>query len=189
MEVEFMISVQITTKDMPVSAALEAHIRKKIQKLSQYYSRITSCRVVVDLPQKHKHQGKLYNVRIDVTVPGKEFVVTKKQNEDVYVALRDAFHALNRQIEEHARKRQGHVKAHHNTMHGHVARLIAEEGYGFINGTDGHEYYFSVTNVGYPDFKQLCIGDAVEYIAQPMSDGRQAHRVLRERHNNHIVAA
>lgn len=184
-----MIAVQITTRDIPVSTALDSHIRRKIEKLSQYYDRITSCRVIIDFCQKHKHQGKLYNVRLDVTVPGKEFVVTKKQNEDVYIALRDAFLALNRQIEEHARKRHGRVKAHNGTMHGHVARLVAEEGYGFIDGIDGHEYYFSMTNVGYPDFKQLCIGDAVEYIAQPMSDGRQAHRVLRERHNNHVVTA
>ena len=40
-------------------------------------------RVVIELAQKHKHQGKLYNVRIDVRVPGKELVATHKLNQEI----------------------------------------------------------------------------------------------------------
>ena len=179
-----MLPVQITIKNNLSSPALESHIRKRVEKLTRFYDRISSCRVVVEIPQNHKQNGKLFNVRIDVTVPGKELVVTKKCDEDVYIAIRDAFNAIQRQLEEHSRKRHGRVKTHNDVLHGYVARMIHEEGYGFIEGLDGTEYYFSVTNVSYPSFKQLCIGDAVEYIAVPNGEGQQANRIIRERHNH-----
>ncbi len=183
-----MLAAQVTIRDILSTSTLDSHIRKHIEKLNRFYDRISSCRVVVELSQKHKHQGKLYNARIDITVPGKELVVTRKMSQDIYVALRDAFKAIERQLEEHSKKRHGRVKSHNDSLHGHVARLISREGYGFIEGTDGNEYYFSMTNVSYPQFSQLNIGDAVEYFAESESEGRQAHHVIRERHNNHEIA-
>lgn len=182
-----LLPVQITSKDLVLTPALEANIRKKVEKLSRFYNRVNSCRVVIELPKKHQHQGKLYNVRLDVTVPGKEFVANHKQEKDVYIAIREAFNAILRQLEEHARKRHGRVKTHSDVMRGHITRVIPQEGYGFINGMDGNEYYFSMTNIGGLDFATFLVGDAVEFIAETVNDGRQAHRVTRER-NNRIAA-
>lgn len=179
-----MLPVQITIRDIPGSPALESHIRSKSSKLKQYDDRLISCKIVVEFEQKHKHRGKLYNVRIDITVPRKEMVVTKKSDEDVYVAIRDAFAAIIRQLENHSHKRHGRVKTHSDVMHGRVARIREEEGYGFIEGVDGNEYYFSMTNVKHPGFERLMIGDEVEYIPQPVSEGWQACHVIRER-NHH----
>lgn len=183
-----MLPVQVTIRDIPASQALDTHIRKHVEKLTRFCDRIQRCRVVVECPQKHKHQGKLYSVCIDVTVPGKELVINRKRNEDVYIALRDAFKAAERQLDAHSRKRHGHVKTHDELLHGHISRMNLHEGYGFIDGTDGNEYYFSVTNVSYPTFAQLLIGDAVEYMMQPQGDGHQAHHVVRERHNHKEAA-
>lgn len=173
-----MQPIQITIRDMPNSQALESHIRKKAEKLSKFYDRINSCRIVLRVPQKHKHQGKIFAVHIDLTVPGKEIVVSRQWDQDVYVAIRDAFHALIRQLENYARKRRGHVKTHETAMVGYV-RQIMRDGYGFIQGMDGNEYYFSPTNVSYPNFESLELGDAVQFISDIVSDGLQAHRVTR----------
>src|SRR3990167_9740037 len=97
-----MLPIQITVRDVSASSTLDAHIRKYAQKLNQFYDRITSCRVVVELLKKHKNQGKLYSVHLDLTVPGKELVVTHKRNQDIYIAIRDAFKAIERQLEEHS---------------------------------------------------------------------------------------
>ena len=183
-----MLPIQITSHDMPISATLEDQIHKRVKKLNQFYKRISSCRVVIDLPQKHKHQGKLFNVRIDITVPGKELVVTRKQDQDIYVAIRDAFNAISRQLEEHAHKRHGQIKTHQNVLYGRVIRKVPQEGYGFIEGDDGNEYYFSLTNVSHPTFGKLAIGDDVAYIAEPLNDGWQAHHVLRARQHNEKVS-
>ena len=179
-----MLPVQITVRDIPISPALETTIRKHADKLKQYNNRITSCRVVIEIPQKHKHQGKLFNVRIDLTIPRKELVATHKYDQDVYIAIRDAFDAIIRQLEEYSRKRHGRVKSHNPIMHGHVIRLFSEEGYGFIKGVDGNEYYFSFTNVHHPRRGELTLGDAVEYIAEQQDEGLQAYHIVQRK--NHV---
>ena len=106
------LPLQITIRDIDQSEALETHIRDKAKKLDEFFDRIMSCRVVVEVPHKHHHQGKHFNVRIDIGVPGSEIVVNRDHAEDVYVALRDAFDAARRQLEDYARKLHGNVKAH-----------------------------------------------------------------------------
>ena len=106
------IPPQITIRDMEHSDALETHIRDKVNKLDEFFDRIMSCRVVVEMPHKHHHQGKQFNVRLDIGVPGSELVVNRDHAEDVYIALRDAFDAAKRQLEDYARKMRGDVKTH-----------------------------------------------------------------------------
>jgi ribosomal subunit interface protein len=102
--------IQITVRDMDHSPALDQHILDKAAKLEQYFSPITSCRVVAEAPHKHHHQGKLYTVRLDITVPGREIVVNHEHDQDVYVALRDAFAAAKRQLEDYAQIRRGETR-------------------------------------------------------------------------------
>ena len=106
------IPMQITIRDVEHSEALETHIREKVNKLDEFFKNIMSCRVVVEMPHKHHHQGKQFNVRIDIGVPGNEIVVNRDHSEDVYIALRDAFDAAKRQLEDYARKVRGDVKKH-----------------------------------------------------------------------------
>ena len=96
--------LQITFRDMPHSDALDTHIRDKAQRLDQFFSGLIGCRVVVEQSGKHHQQGNPFNVRIDLTVPGSEIVVDRQENGDVYVALRDAFDAAKRQLEDYTRQ-------------------------------------------------------------------------------------
>lgn len=112
------IPMEITFRHMDPSPAVEARIREKAEKLDRFSAQIMACRVVVEAPHEHKHQGKLFHVRIDLTVPGGELVVSRGHNhqshahEDVYVALRDAFDAAKRRLEDYTRQQRGDVKAH-----------------------------------------------------------------------------
>lgn len=107
--------LQTTFRGIPQSAELDAHIREKAEKLTSFYERIMSCHVTVEVPHKHHHQGKEFNVRIDISVPGNEIVVNHDHSEDPYVALRDAFDAAKRQLEDYARKQRGDIKKHENS--------------------------------------------------------------------------
>lgn len=176
-----MQAVNIVMRDMPHSDALEEHIRKKAEKLTQHYRRINSCHVAIDIPQKHKRNGKLFQIRIDLTVPGSEIVVNHKLNEDVYVAIRDAFAAVIRKLDSYVCKRRGDVKCHDSANYGYVSKLFPQENYGFIQGIDGNEFYFSMTNVTHPSFEQLEIGDMVQFLGITSGEGFQAHRVTKER--------
>jgi ribosomal subunit interface protein len=176
------VPLQITTRGIAHSEALEAHIREKVAKLEEFHSRITSCRVTVEEQALHHKQGKQFSVHIDLRVPGREVVVRRDHHEDVYVALRDAFDSAKRQLEETVRLRRGDVKAHEPTQHGEVVRLFPEEGHGFIRTADGRELYFSRDNVVHPAFDALEIGAAVQFIEEVGGEGAQAKRVSLGKH-------
>jgi ribosomal subunit interface protein len=106
------IPLQITIRGIEHSDALETHIRNKADKLDEFFDHIMSCRVVVEVPHKHHHQGKQFNVRLDIGVPGSEIVVNHDHSEDVYVALREAFDAAKRRIEDYVRRMRGDIKTH-----------------------------------------------------------------------------
>ena len=171
------ITPQITLKNVPHSEAVEAKIRDKMSKLDQFSDRVMSCRVVVEESQRKQHQGKLFSVRIDITVPGKELVVNRVENEDCYVAVRDAFDAAKRQLEEHSRMRRGSVKNHEEPPRGTVAKIFPFDGYGFIMTNDGREIYFHRNSVIEPTFERLEEGVPVSFLEEQGKEGPQAIRV------------
>jgi ribosomal subunit interface protein len=116
--------LQITVRDMEHSDALDQNIRERVARLGSIYPKLMGCRVVTELQDRHKHQGKHFAVRVDLTVPGKEIVVNQQHDEDVYVAVRDAFDAAKRQLEDYARIQRGQVKSHRTA----AAPAAEEEG-------------------------------------------------------------
>ena len=117
------LPIQVTFRNLQHSDAIEAKVRERAEKLDQYYPSIMSCRVVVEAPHKHHHRGNLYHVRVDVTVPDGELVSKRETDEhheytDIYVAIRDAFDSVRRQLEDYARRRRAQVKTHEAPPHG-----------------------------------------------------------------------
>lgn len=107
------IPLHIKFLNIPASEAVEADIRRRAEKLAHFCDRISRCDVAVETNGKHKQQGHLYEIRIDLTMPGAEIVLNRTHpNEDVYVAVRDAFDAATRKLQEHLRVERGEVKLH-----------------------------------------------------------------------------
>lgn len=101
--------IQVTFHNLAASGAVESAIRRRAEKLSTYFDRIISCRVVVEVPHWRHHQGNVFAVRIDIAVPGDHLSISREPargaaHEDVYVAIRDAFDTARRQLQDHARK-------------------------------------------------------------------------------------
>ena len=101
------VPLQISLHGIAHSDALCRTIREKAERLERYYDRITSCRVALELAGRHSRKGKQFRARIDLKVPGGEIAVTHGHDEDLQVALRDAFDAARRRLEDHARVRRG----------------------------------------------------------------------------------
>jgi len=106
------IPLQISLHGIAHSEALYTAIREKAAKLERYYTHIMSCRVVLELTARHKREGKQYTARIDLKVPGGEIAVTHEHDQDLQIALRDAFDAARRRLEDYARVQRGDVKSH-----------------------------------------------------------------------------
>ncbi|MGZ8241534.1 MAG: HPF/RaiA family ribosome-associated protein [Methylobacter sp.] len=173
------IPLQITFRGIPHSDAVEAKIREKASKLDRFHTHIIGCRVAVEAEHQRHHQGNPYHIRIDITTPRKELVISREHHdnkayEDIYVAIRDAFNAATRQLEDYARIQQGKVKTHDLQNTGTVTRLLPEKNHGFIEATDGHEVYFHRNSVTGSGFDTLQVGDEVRYIEENDDLGPQA---------------
>jgi len=138
--------LDIRFRQMDSSPAIEARIREKAATLERFSDRITGCRVIVEKEHRHRHKGNLFRVRIEIDAPGKELAVTHTgpkdhAHEDVYVAIRDAFNAAVRRLEDHVRERGGKVKAHEGPLHGTVRMVDHEGGFGFVETPQGEVYF------------------------------------------------
>lgn len=185
------LPLQITFRHMEASEAIEANIREKATKLDQYCDHIMSCRAVVEPAHRHHQQGNLFEVRLDITVPGDEIVVTRAPaahhaHEDAYVAIRDAFDAARRQLEDYVRRRQKHVKTHEVPAHGTISELHPEADYGKIASSDGRDIYFHRNSVLNADFDKLELGTEVRFDEEPGEQGPKATTV-RTIGKHHIV--
>ena len=108
-----MEPLQIHFLDMPGSEAVESKIRERADHLSRYSADIVKCEVWVASPHGHHHKGDVYGVRIRLTVPGEEIDIDlQPEEDDVYIAIREAFDAARRKLEDYERRRRGTVKAH-----------------------------------------------------------------------------
>lgn len=179
------LPLQITFRNLDASPTVEEKVRERAEELERFYGRIMSCRVVIEAPTRRQHKGRLYHIRVDLKVPGKEIVVKRDPpehhaHEDIYVAVRDCFDAVRRQLEDHARHRRGATKVHETPSHGRIARLFAERDYGFITAADGEEVYFHRNAVVDNRFDKLTVGDEVRFVVHPGEGegGPQASTVI-----------
>jgi ribosomal subunit interface protein len=185
------IPLQVTFRNMSPSPAMEAAVREKAEKLEQFCDSIMSCRVVVEAHHKHHHQGNLFHVRVDMTVPDEELVVSREPDlhhahEDAYVAIRDAFDAARRRLQDYMRRRRGHVKRHEAPAHGRILEIFPELDYGRIEASDGREIYFHRNSVLDADFEALAPGTEVRFDEEEGDQGPQASTV-RVVGKHHIV--
>jgi cold shock CspA family protein/ribosome-associated translation inhibitor RaiA len=175
---------------MEHSEAIEALVREKAARLDTFAHHIMSCRVVVEPAGKHHLHGNLYEVHIDLTLPGEEIAVTREPSEhteyrDIHVALRDAFDSARRQLEDYVRRRRGAVKTLETAPHARVSKLLPQEDYGFIETPDGREIYFHRHSVLHEGFDDLQIGTEVTFVEEEGKKGPQASTVKRVGRHGH----
>lgn len=176
------IEPQLSFRGLERSPAIEAKVGERVARLDRYYARIMSCRVMIEAPHRHHHQGKIYHVRVEVTVPGRELVTSRdpaerQAHDDVYVAIRDAFDAMDRQLEDYARQQRGDVKTHVPPAHGRIVEILPGEGSGLIMSSDGRSIGFHRNAVVGARFEVLRLGDEVRFVEQPGEDGPRASTV------------
>ena len=180
------IPLRITFRELPPSAAVEQRVRDCAAALERLHPKITGCHVVVEA-QHHRHrQGQIYHVTVHLVVPEGEIVVTRDPaehhaHEDVYVAVRDAFDAAARRLQDHLRRLRGSVKQHEPTAYGRVERIFPENDYGFIlSAADGQEVYFHRNSVLDGKFDLLQPGAEVRFALHEAEgeQGAQASTVI-----------
>ncbi|MDJ0734780.1 MAG: HPF/RaiA family ribosome-associated protein [Nostocaceae cyanobacterium] len=179
----FMIlPLQITFRNMSPSEAVEAKIRQYAEKLERFYNHIISCRVIVEAPHQHHRHGNLYHISIDLTVPNGELVINRQSSkrqshQNIYVAIRDAFDAAKRVLQDYGRRQRQEIKTHDVPPAGHIITLFPDEDYGFILTPSGDEIYFHRNSLFNGDFDQLEVGNEVRFAVEEGNKGLQASTV------------
>jgi cold shock CspA family protein len=186
------IQPQITFRNLDRSDTVVALIERRAAELERFYNRIVACKVVVETSHHRHRHGRLFHVTVHVMVPGGEIVVKRDPaehhaHEEISVAVRDAFDAARRRLEDYVRRMSGHVKEH-ETPHevGHITRLFPEEGYGFVAGRSGDEVYLHRNAVVGNGFAKLHVGDEVRYVVHDGEGekGPQASTVIPTNRNH-----
>lgn len=185
------LPLEITFHNMHHDANIESAIRTHAKWLDNYYDGIMSCRVVVDRPHLHHKEGNLYQIRIDLKVPGGELVVNREPAQhvdykDLDIMIRDAFDEARRQLEDHVRRQRGAVKLHESLPHARVARVFPDSGYGFLETPDGREVYFHRNSVVKASFDDLKVGSEVRFAEELGEQGPQASTVTPVGRHSHL---
>ena len=180
--------VEITYHRCEPSESIRGEIEKQARRLEQFSPRITSCRVVVNGPETRHRSGGRFQVDIRIAMPQHNDVIVGKthgdapEQEHVLVAIRDAFDAAVRQIEDVQRNLRGQVKAHASESRGRVAKFVTGGDYGFIETPEGREVYFHRNAVAEGAFDRLSVGAEVCFVEEAGEKGPQASvvRLLRK---------
>lgn len=185
--------IQVLFQKLKPSKAVEAYIETRINKLNNLCSRILDCHVLIEIINQHHHQGKLFHVSIELKVPGRKLVVSRNASEnhaheDAFVAVRDAFNALQRKLQTYLCKQRGKIKHHEIPLHGHISQILPEAHHGFIESSDGRNLAFTYNSVVDSSFDKLSVGDSVRYVEAANETGNPSASTVKRIGKHHLVA-
>ncbi len=175
------LPLQIIFRDVVPLPSIEPEIRRRADKLDHWVPDVMSCHVAVEAEGNRHHTGHAYRVTLRVRVPGEEIAVsTHHVDENIHRAIHGAFDAVDRRLEDHARRQRHQTKAHHDLLIGRITAL-SDDGVGVIVGVivgeSGETYHFDRSHVENPGFDQLAVGQTVSFLEGVTRAGREARRI------------
>lgn len=178
-------NLEIAFHNMDSSDALHGYITERAEKLERMYDRLVGIRVAVEKQHRQHRTGNVFDVHIELMVPGQDIVVSRKPakaaekyaNPDARTSVRDAFEAAERQLIEYKQKQRGDVKPHDPEQPGMITQVNGD--HGFLRTNTGTTLYFhanSCINVTLDDLRE---GDPVKYVETTGDTGPTASKVWR----------
>ena len=148
---------------------MDVHICEQADKLVQFYTGINSSRVTLAKLHKHHSRSKHFQVRVDIQTRGHELVAGRETDQsqaytDVYVAVRDVFKAMRRQLEDLVRHQKGHVKHHGQRPHDHITEISPDRRFGRIESADGRWLFFHRNSLIGEGMDKLQVGTPVCFV-------------------------
>ncbi len=172
--------VEINWNNMDPIPHISKRINDRVQRLEQFFGRITRCRVAVKAPHQRRRQGNQYEIRVVVTTPGGDLSINRRPGDDhahfdLKVSIRDAFDAMERQLRRWKDEHSGRPEEAAAALQGRIGEIDHNAGFGQIDTTDGRSIYFHSNSVVTGDFDKLSVGDAVELVVAPRDDAEGLH--------------
>jgi hypothetical protein len=110
------MQIKVSFRRMSGSPELEALVHAWAARLQAVYARVHRCEVVIEAPHRRRRHGDPCSVRVSLGVPGGRLDIRHEPvsgaDTDIPLAVRDAFRAARRRLEDHVRRALRHeVKA------------------------------------------------------------------------------
>ncbi len=106
------LPVSVVFRNMEASPAVQASALKYAAKLGRKFDRIVNCRVTIEAPHHARRVIKMFRVAVDLKVPGRD-IASKfggddpSAHADIATAMREAFAAATRQMQDHVLRMKG----------------------------------------------------------------------------------
>jgi ribosome-associated translation inhibitor RaiA len=125
--------LQVTFRNMAVSSVLEEEVLARSRWLETFCPEIIGCRVLFEVPHRHRAAGRPVHIRIELSVPGDDIIVRHRPtkplvlrdlapeirtdappspHKDIIAAIHDAFDVARRRLEDQLRRRRARKTAH-----------------------------------------------------------------------------
>jgi len=174
------IPLEIAYRNVTPSRAAERHVLKGLEALEPLVPDAISCEVMVEQRNPRHRLGNLYQVRVDLSLPGERIIVSRtppahRENETLVTAVNEAFRQLRRRVVDALEISRGEVKSHPEGPRGRITDLYPD--YGFIRGTDGTIVYFHRNAVLGDAWEDLTRGMPVRFTVSAGEEGPQASSV------------
>lgn len=180
-------NLEIAFHNMEPRADLEILIRERAEKLERLYDRMTGMRVAVEHQHRQHRTGNVFDVHIELMVPGNDIVVSRAPRKakeryaspDAGTSIRDAFEVAERQLKAFKAKLRDDVKTHAPEEPGRVAQVSPAEDHGFILTPSGSMLYFHRNSCLNVALDELSAGEPVRFVETVGDTGPIATKVWR----------
>jgi ribosome-associated translation inhibitor RaiA len=170
--------LQITYHGLDPSSSFDQLIRERADRLEAMHDRITSCRVVVEVPHRAPGTGKVsIGVKVEVMVPGRPMIVgsdemqKKEAKNDIVAVVGKAFDAVERQLEKPISAAAPSERPNESVgQSGQVVRLYAEQRHGFVEVAGSPDLYFTENAVVDGAFDEIVPGMLV-HVTRATTEG------------------
>lgn len=112
------VNLEVAFHNMDTSPSLESLIAERAERLKRRYDRLVGVRVVVEKQMAQHRTGNVFDVHVELMVPGTDLVVSRPakvqkrySNPDAATSVRDAFDAAERQLQDYKGKQRNPARA------------------------------------------------------------------------------
>lgn len=142
------IETHVTFRKCSPSPRLEEDITRRAGKLARFYPRIVRCAVTVEQPHRRHRGGNWFHIRIALSLPGQDVVIDHEPKRvagprygavdgdlrlvepdatglHARVAVREAFEAARRRLQQHVQLLRGDVRGNGSPRRGEAGAAPA----------------------------------------------------------------
>jgi cold shock CspA family protein/ribosome-associated translation inhibitor RaiA len=173
------MDVQIESRNVAMTPRWRAEIQSRMDDLQYGHEDLTHGRVTLSKNRHHKKADTVAEAVIVVALKGRHTVTARKRQKSFEEAIREAFEAVAVELEKLREKRASHEVrlTPPAPLRGVIARVLQDQGYGFLLAEDGTEVYFHRNAVRDLDFDSLEEGTEVSFNLEQGQKGPQATTV------------